>query len=438
MLEKSLGLLFYLKKTKDHAEGPVQIYLRITVDGIQKEISTKRFCDPEKWSAKANRAIGNREDTKTLNGYLDLLMRKAYDARTHLIDRGKVVTAQAIKNIVSGEDQRQWMLLTLFKAHNKQLEAMIGNGVAKGTYTNFETAYKHIASFLHKEYNADDINILSLDLEFVKKLYHWFRMIKKLNHNSALKNIANMKKIVLDCVDNGWLLADPFAKFGMNRDEVETVYLTKEEVQAIVNKELRTPRMNRVRDLFVFSCFTGLSFIDMKQLKRSEVNIAANGELRIYKNRQKTGTAAVIPLLPIAKGILQKYAYDEQCMITDMLLPVLSNQKYNSYLKELAERCDIEIELSSKIARNTFATTITLANNVPMETISKMMGHKSLRQTQHYAKVLAVKVNEDMETLNAKLQESQFFADSPILRNDTETIEYDLPQKRSKKHLRRS
>ena len=226
-----------------------------------------------------------------------------------------------------------------------------------------------------------------------------------------------MKKIVLDCVDNGWLVADPFAKFAMTRDEVDTVYLSKEQVQAIANKKITSPRLSKVRDIFIFSCFTGLAFIDMKQLKRSEV-YTIDGELRIYKNRQKTGTSAVIPLLPIAKGILKKYEDDEYCVVRDMLLPVLSNQKYNTYLKELAERCAIEIELSSKIARNTFATTITLANNVPMETISKMMGHKSLRQTQHYAKVLAVKVNEDMADLNEKLTKDDFMVDSPILREE--------------------
>jgi site-specific recombinase XerD len=399
MLEKSLGLLFYLKKPKDYAEGPVLIYLRITVDGVQKEMSTKRLCEPEKWNGKANRAIGNKEDVKALNTYLDVLQNKAYDARTHLIDRGKIVTALAIRNIISGEDQRQWMLMTLFKSHNDGLKAMIGKGVAKGTHTNFETSHKHLAKFLKSQYKIDDINILSLDLEFIKKLYNWFRTVKDLNHNSALKNIANMKKIVLDCVDNGWLIADPFAKFEMTREEVDTVYLTKEQVQAIANKKITSPRLSKVRDMFIFSCFTGLAFIDMKQLKRSEV-FTNDGELRIYKNRQKTGTPAVIPLLPIAKGILKKYEDDEYCVVRDMLLPVLSNQKYNTYLKDLADKCDIEIELSSKMARNTFATTITLANNVPMETISKMMGHKSLRQTQHYAKVLAIKVNEDMAELD--------------------------------------
>lgn len=417
MLEKSLGLMFFLKKPQDYVEGLVPIYFRITVDGVPKEMSTKRFCDPEKWNAKANRAIGKKEDVRNLNAYLDVLQNKAYDARTHLIDRGKIVTALAIKNIISGEDQRQWMLLTLFKAHNKGLEDMIGKGVAKGTHTNFETSYTHVSKFLKSQYKVDDINILSLDLEFIKKLYNWFRTVKDLNHNSALKNIANMKKIVLDCVDNGWLVADPFVKFEMTRDEVDTVYLSKEQVQAIANKKITNPRLSKVRDMFIFSCFTGLAFIDMKQLKRSEV-FTNDGELRIYKNRQKTGTPAVIPLLPIAKVILKKYEEDEYCVVRDMLLPVLSNQKYNTYLKDLAERCDIEIELSSKIARNTFATTITLANNVPMETISKMMGHKSLRQTQHYAKVLAVKVNEDMADLNKKLIESKFLDASPILLED--------------------
>jgi integrase len=421
MLEKSLGLMFFLKKPQDYVEGLVPVYLRITVDGLPKEMSTKRSWDPDRWNAKANRASGSREDAKSLNNYLDMLQGKAYDTRTALIDRGEVVTAAEIKNVLSGEKQRSRLLLTLFQKHNNELEELIGKGVGEGTVTNFKTSYKHTARFLKSVYKMNDINILSLDLEFIKKLYHWYKTVKDLNHNSALKNIANMKKIVLDCVDNGWLLADPFVKFPMTRDEVDTVYLTKEQVQAIANKKISNLRLSRVRDLFIFSCFTGLSFIDMKQLKRSEV-FTTNGELRIYKNRQKTGTPAVIPLLPIAIGILKKYEDDEYCIVKDMLLPVLSNQKYNSYLKELADRCDVEVELSSKIARNTFGTTITLANNVPMETISKMMGHKSLRQTQHYAKVLAIKVTEDMANLNKRLIKTKFMADSPILNEETPKI----------------
>ena len=223
-----------------------------------------------------------------------------------------------------------------------------------------------------------------------------------------------MKKVVLDCVDNGWLVADPFAKFDMTREDVDTVYLDKEEIQRIASKPISNERLSKVRDLFIFCCFTGLSFIDVKQLKRSEVMLTHNGELRIYKNRQKTGTPAVIPLLPIALIILDKYKADVECLAKDMLLPVLSNQKYNPYLKEIADICNIDKGLTSKIARNSFATTVTLANNVPIETISKMMGHKTIKQTQHYAKVLAIKVTEDMDLLKKKLQKDNFISEHQI------------------------
>ena len=414
MLEKSFGLLFYLKKPKNYVFGEVPIYLRITIDGVEKEVSTKRSWEPARWNVKANKASGTKEDSRQLNAYLDVLRNKAHEARKQLIEKGKGVTAVGVRDLLAGNDQRQWMLMALFEKHNQELDELIGKGVAKGTWTNFNTSYKHTLTFLTTEYGVSDINILALDLEFIKHLYHWYRTIKHLNHNSALKNIANMKKIVLDCVDNGWLAADPFAKFEMTRDEVDTVYLEEHELRAIISKKITNPRLCRVRDLFVFCCFTGLSFIDVKKLKRSEISFGAKGELRIYKNRQKTGTPAVIPLLPIAKKILAKYATDEECIARDMLLPVLSNQKYNAYLKELAGLCGIEKELSSKMARNTFATTVTLANNVPMETISKMMGHKSLRQTQHYAKVLAIKVAEDMNELNRRLIERETYSDIEI------------------------
>jgi integrase len=414
MLEKSLGLLFFLRKQRNSEKGLMYIYLKVTVDGTPKELSVKRSWDPARWNAKANRASGTKEDAKALNHYLDILQAQAYEARKNLINAGRVVTALAIVNILNGAEQRHRKLLVLFKKHNDDMEQMIGKGCAKGTWTTFDTSYKHVANFLKPEYRVDDINILSLDLEFIKKLYHWFRTVKDCNHNTSLKNITNMKKIVLACVDNGWLLNDPFAKFEITRDETETVYLVKEELQAIASKEITNERLCRVRDLFIFCCFTGLSFIDVKQLKRSEVTIDVNGELRIYKNRQKTGTPSVIPLLPIAKTILKKYKSDPDCIVKDMLLPVLSNQKYNAYLKEIGNISFVDKELSSKIARNTFGTTVTLANDVPMETISKMMGHKSLRQTQHYAKVLAIKVTEDMDLLKRRMVKNNFISDSQI------------------------
>ncbi|TFF37650.1 phage integrase SAM-like domain and Arm DNA-binding domain-containing protein [Mucilaginibacter psychrotolerans] len=243
MLEKSFGMLFYLRKQRHADKGTMYIYLRITVDGLSRDVSVKRTWSAARWSAGANRASGSKEDAKELNHYLDVLQSKAYDARKQLIESGRVVTAISIMDIMSGAEQRKRELMSLFKSHNDDMKAMIGKGVAKGTWTNFNTTYRHLSVFLYSQYNVREINILALDLEFVKKLYHWFRTVKKLGHNSALKNIANMKKIVIACVDNGWLKNDPFAKFDETREEVQTVFLVKEEIQAIADKEITNNRL---------------------------------------------------------------------------------------------------------------------------------------------------------------------------------------------------
>jgi len=172
-----------------------------------------------------------------------------------LIDRGKVITSSAIVELLSGVNERKWMLLAMFETHNKDLKKMIERGIAKGTYTNFNTSFRHTSTFIKEAYKVDDINIRSLDLEFIKRLYNWYRTDHDLNHNSALKNIANMKKIVLDCVDNGWLVGDPFAKFEMTREDVDTVYLDKAELQRIASKNIDNERLSRVRDLFIFLLF---------------------------------------------------------------------------------------------------------------------------------------------------------------------------------------
>ena len=417
MLEKSFGLLFYLKQPRNYDGGRMYIYLRITVDGTFKELSVKRSWESSRWNAKANRATGTKEDARQLNQYLDVLQNKVYDAKKQLIETGKLVTATAIVEIINGTQQRKRELLALFNRHNDEMKRMIGKGVAKGTWTNFNTSYRHVSDFLVAQYHVKEINIQALDLEFVKRLYNWFRTVKNLGHNSALKNIANLKKIIIECMDNGWLQADPFAKFDLTREEVETTFLVKEEIQSIADKEIKNDRLCRVRDVFIFCCFTGLAFADVKQLKKSEVTIGVDGQLRIYKGRQKTGTPSLIPLLPITKKILAKYEQDQSCLAKDQLLPVLTNQKYNAYLKEIADLCGIDKPLKSHVARHTFGTTVTLANNVPLESIKEMMGHKSLRQTLHYAKVSGIKVNEDMAKLKKRLSKEKFISDHQIMLN---------------------
>jgi len=418
MLEKSFGLLFFLKQPRNYERGQMYVYLKITVDGVPKEMSVKRSWEPSRWNGKAGRASGTKEDAKKLNVYLDSIQTKVYDAKQKLIDTGQMVTSMAIIEIVSGVEQRRRGLMMLFKEHNDEMKKMINKGFAQGTWTNFNTTYKHVLNFLGSQYHTDEINILSLNLEFVKRLYSWFRAEKNLGHNSALKNIANLKKIVIGCVDNGWLKANPFLKFEETREEVSTTFLVKEEIQAIADKEIKNERLCRVRDVFIFCCFTGLAFADVKKLKKSEVALGVDSELRIYKGRQKTGTPSFIPLLPITKKILSKYKDDPICESKDLLLPVLSNQKYNAYLKEIADICEIDKDIKTHVARHTFGTTVTLANKVPLESIKDMMGHKSMKQTLHYAKITGMKITEDMTELRKRLTKKKFISDTQILKKN--------------------
>lgn len=207
-------------------------------------------------------------------------------------------------------------------------------------------------------------------------------------------------------------------KFEETREEVSTTFLVKEEIQAIADKEIKNERLCRVRDVFIFCCFTGLAFADVKKLKKSEVALGVDSELRIYKGRQKTGTPSFIPLLPITKKILSKYKDDPICESKDLLLPVLSNQKYNAYLKEIADICEIDKDIKTHVARHTFGTTVTLANKVPLESIKDMMGHKSMKQTLHYAKITGMKITEDMTELKKRLAKKKFISDTQILKKN--------------------
>jgi site-specific recombinase XerD len=218
-----------------------------------------------------------------------------------------------------------------------------------------------------------------------------------------MKYIRNFRKIVNGCIRRGWLTRDPFLGFKMSMEEVKITPLSKEELKALSEKEFSCERLDQVKDIFVFCCFTGLAYVDIKKLKRSEIVLGIDEEKWIFTTRQKTDTASRIPILPTAQRIMEKYGNHIQCLNDNRLLPVLSNQKMNAYLKEIADVCNINKKLTFHIARHTFATTVTLSNGVPIETVSKMLGHKNLRTTQHYAKILDRRVSDDMQQLKKKL-----------------------------------
>jgi len=410
MIEKSFAILFYLKKPKGYVKGDMPIYMRITVNGVPKEITTKQECDPERWNNQAQRAKGTNEKTKSLNVMLDALERKVHEARLKLMEGSEPITAETLKNMLTGQGERSHMLLEIFAQHNKQLSALVNTEFAPATLKRYDTTLEHVKAFIKWKYNVSDMDIKSLKFSFATDFEFYLKSEKKCNHNSTIKYIGNVRKIVNYCLKSGWLQKDPFFGFKMNKREVVREYLSKEELQALADKQFTIERLAQVRDIFLFSCYTGLAFIDVFQLTPARIAKGIDGNQWIFTFRQKTDTPTRVPLLPQAEEILLKYKANPKCVNEGKVLPMVSNQKMNAYLKEVADLCGITKTLTFHIARHTFATTVTLSNGVPIETVSKMLGHKSIRITQHYAKIIDKKVSEDMLLLQSKLT----FQASPV------------------------
>ena len=415
MLEKSFGLLFFLRRPSPFRPGPWLLMLRITVDGTRKEMSLKRTWPKERWDCRANCATGTKHEAKVLNTYLDVVRNKVYQAKTKLLEMGKPITAAGIRDILSGAADRHHRLLLIFKDHNNTVQKLIGKGYAQDYSEKFERVYGYAAAFLQSHYGQEDISIHALDLDFVKQFYTWLRTSRNCAHNTTIKYISMFKKVILECVDNGWLLSNPFAKFDMTINEVDTVYLTEDELCAIADKPFHSERLDQIRDIFIFCCLTSLAYIDVKQLKQSEVLIGVDGNLWIDKRRQKSKVPTKVPLLPITQKILDKYKSHPACVESGLLLPVISNAKYNDYLKEIASICGIQKNLTTHTARHTFGTTVTLNNDVPLPSVKQMMGHKRIEQTEHYSRILPLKVARDMKKLKEDFMTRNFLKEYDLM-----------------------
>ncbi len=401
-MNKTFNLLFFVKKSKIKANGTAPIYLRITIDGKPKEIASKRYIQPDKWDSKLQKVSGSSDEVKSLNLYLKTLEQQVYDAHHTLMKDKTIATASSLKTKLQGIEQRARMLVPIFQEHNDKVETLVGQEFAAGTLERYKTSLKHTIEFIQWKYSVSDIDIKDIDHAFITEYEFFLRSVRKCANNTAIKYIKNFKKIVKLCISNGWLDKDPFVNYKAKIREVEREFLSQEEIQTIYEKVFVTERLNQVKDIFVFACFTGLAYIDVKQLTLSNISIGIDGGKWIFTHRQKTETASRIPLLPIPQELIQKYAEHPQCINENKLLPVLSNQKMNSYLKEIADVCGIQKDLTFHIARHTFATTVTLTNGVPIESVSKMLGHTNIKTTQHYAKILDKKVSDDMQILRDK------------------------------------
>jgi len=416
-MKTKVSILFYAKKAKAAANGLVPIYARITINGKRIELSTNRFVEISKWSTEAGKIKGTSEEARSINNHLDLLKSQIRDAEMELIHKKITITTETIKSKLLGVDERARMLVPIFQDHNNKIKELVGKEYAPGTLERYTTSLKHTIEFMQWKYNISDIDITKIDHAFITDYEFWLRSVRNCANNTAVKYLKNFNKIIKLCLANDWIDKNPFANYKSKVKDVERVYLTEAEIQSIIEKDFKTERLSLVRDIFLFSCFTGLAYIDVKNLTKSHISFGIDGEKWIFTHRQKTESASKIPILPVTQMIIDKYKNHPQCNNEDKLLPILSNQKMNAYLKEIAGVCEIEKELTFHIARHTFATTVTLTNGVPIESVSKMLGHKNLRTTQHYAKVLDRKVSDDMKILKDKFS----ILDNNILKKSSVT-----------------
>lgn len=398
-MESTYSLLFYLKKEKGYTDGPITIQGRITVDGDIKEFSTGQKCDPHKW--EDGNLSGRTEDVKSLKKYLETITLKIRDHHRVLLTSTDFVSASMLRDSYQGKRAKTTSLHKIFQEHNTEMAELVKvKKNAPGTLERYKTSLSHTMEFIKWKYNESDMDIRRIDHQFVVQYDFYLRTIRKCSNNTTVKYIKNFKKIIRICLDNRWITSNPFALYKAKIKKIKPVPLGDSDIIKLIKKQFQTFRLEQIRDIFIFCCFTGLAYADVKKLKRDNLFIGVDGKVWLDSKRKKTEGEAVLPLLTIAAFIVKKYLYDPFCVRHNVVLPVISNQKMNEYLSEIGNLCEINKKITTHTARHTFATTVTLSRSVPLETVSAMLGHEEIRSTQHYAQVLPDKVSREMEALD--------------------------------------
>lgn len=394
----TLSVLFIIKKSKLLKNGEAPICMRITVNKRVAEVMIKRSIPVDLWNQKKECSKGKDRVANELNHYINTVRAKILQIHRELEIDNKTITADIIKDCFYGRDKVQRSLLEVYAEHNEKCRALIGKEYTESTVTKFDTSINRLKEYIRSRYHRDDM-LAELDGQFIRDFDFWLKTDKHCQNNSALKYLKNLKKVVRIALANGWIKKDPFYGIRFKQEEVNVEFLSREELDILMNKEFAIKRLEQVRDIFVFCCFTALAFVDVQQLSREHLIKDNNGALWIRKARQKTNQMCNIPVLSIPQRILGKYEDNAECIKKGVLLPVISNQRMNAYLKEIADLCGIAKRLTTHVARHTAATVVFLANDVSMENVSKILGHSNIRMTQHYAKVLDSSIMREMRNV---------------------------------------
>ena len=385
MKRSSFSIQFFIRDCRIKKDGSVTIEVKITINGKRSFFSTGKNITAENWDKVKQIAKGKSEESQNINNFLKALKNRLYEKEVELMERGYIVTAELLKDSYFNkvDSLKEKTLLEVFIEHNENQAKNVGNGVAKATHWISVYTFRLVKEYMLQKYVRDDIYLRELNLNFIQSFHTFLKIDKGMAQNSATKYLKQLKKIINIAVANSYMTFNPFATYKIEREPVEIDFLDEEELRRIINFDTPIPRLEKAKDLFLFGCFTGLSYIDIKTLAPEHFEKDSVGRIWIKKRREKTGILARIPLLPIAKLILDKYKGN------DKLLPIQDPADINKYLKDIAILCNINKRICFHTSRHTFASTVTLANNVSIEVVSKMLGHTNTRMTSHYAKLIA-------------------------------------------------
>ena len=399
-MRSTFKILFYLKKNNPKPDGTVPVMGRITVDGTISQFSCKMNVLPDLWDTKAGRLTGKSLQALKANIALDKIRVDINRHYQEIMQEEGFVTADKIKNAYLGLSIKQYTFLTLFAKHNQEFSRKVGYNRTQATYNKYCLLYRHMESYIRQEYKRDDIFLKELNLAFVNGFEHYLRVERGCSTNTIWVYMIGVKHIVAIARNSGLLTINPFAGYLISPEVKDRGFLTKDELNSLVNTEMKNAQYELVRDLFVFSCFCGLSYSDVKNLTKDNLKISFDGHLWIITRRQKTNTDSSIRLLEVPKHIIEKYkGYTRN----NRVFPVPSNSSCNNILKKIAKQCGIKTRLTYHVSRHTFGTLLTISQGVSIETVSRMMGHTNIKTTQIYAKITNQKISQDMEILSHKL-----------------------------------
>ena len=403
MERKRFSILFFIKRSKLLKNGEAPLRVRVTYDKLYVELQLKRSIKVPLWSQEKEHSTGKDRNSVELNHYIDALRVKFYQIYQDLELEGRLISARAIINRYQGKDDTSKTLYNVFKEHNDNCRKLIGTDYAEITVRRYDNCLKYLMELVKQEYKLDDILLREVNSELVRAFDLYLKTEKGCAQNTVIRYMKCFKKVIHLAIANEWINKNPFAGIKFHEVEVNKEILTQAELNKIIAKDFEIERLELVRDVFIFQCYTGLAFIDVHNLRPEHLMEDNNGNLWIMKSREKTKNMCNIPLLSIPKLILDKYKDNPYCLDKGVLLPVLCNQKLNSYLKEIADLCGIKKNVTTHTARHCFASVIALANNVSLPNVAKMLGHSSIRMTQHYAKVMDQSILRDMQGVETNL-----------------------------------